>query len=230
MVHSPRGGGFRRLIGQGDGRTTAILFRQVATPNYELRSFLKTCRRMNFEPVILTYHHDRMSCHNVFERALVAPAFVEKINRLGEPVWRRRSIENIEAVDKIPLCDIEVAGKTLPNLHALLLSAVLPGAAFRIVEGSSWFGNYPRGARDYYVDLFLGLSGPTVLFEDFVSDAEDAQFFKDIVQPAFRSALDILGHPPHVMRLNPGKRVVSPLWYAYPDHYRAHLAALGVSL
>jgi hypothetical protein len=225
------GGGwaFRRLIGKGDGRPTAILFRQIATPNYELRSFLRTCRRLNFDPVILTYHRDRMSCHNSFKRALIAPAFIEKINRRGQPVWRKRAILNVEELDRKRLCEIEVNGRPLPEFHDLFLRAALQNTHFRIVEGSDWFGNYPNGARDYYTDLFLGLRGNFVLVEDF--DTEDGMhFFAEIVRPAFDTAKQVSGVSPYIMRLNPGRFTNSPLWYAYPDYYRAHLAALGVTL
>jgi hypothetical protein len=82
-------GSFSDLIGPVEGRPRAILFRQIATPNYELRGFLRTCQRQGFEPVILRYHADKMSCHNQFKKSLVHPMFIKGIGKGGQGnrVW-----------------------------------------------------------------------------------------------------------------------------------------------
>jgi hypothetical protein len=221
-------GSFANLIGPVDHRPRAILFRQVATPNYELRHFLRGCRRHGFEPVILRYHADRMSCHNQFKRSLVHPMFVKGLGRNGSPYFVKRPLLRIDAVDNTPLREIGLAGTDLPDFHDRLLREVLPEMTVRTVEASGWFGQYARGARDYYVDLFCGLTNGLVLFEDFISDGQEARFFADIVRPAFDEACRRLGHSPSVVPLCANRRMVSPLWYAYPESYWPLFQKLGV--
>ena len=218
------------LIGAGDGRPRAILFRQIATPNYELRQFLRLCARSGYAPVILQYLADRMSCHNTFKRSLVAPMFLEGVSRNGQPFFRRRVLANVEKVDRLRLAEVMVSGRTLPGIHTDLLRLALPYEKMTLVEGSHWFGQYPAGARDYYVDLFAALSGDLMLLEDFITDDEEAGFFDRVVRPAFDTACCILGKRPLVRRLCDNRRMASPLWYAYPASYRAHFATLGCAL
>jgi hypothetical protein len=218
------------MIGGGDGRPRAILFRQIATPNYELRRFLRRCARSGYAAVILQYYADRMSCHNTFKRNLVTPAFLEGFSRNGQPIFRRHTLANVEAVDQLKLADVLISGRTLPSIHADLLSLALPAERMELVEGSHWFGMYPSGARDYYVDLFSALSGDLLLFEDFLTNKEESVFFDRVVRPAFDTACSILGKRPLIRPLCENRRVSSPLWYAYPASYRAHFAALGCEL
>lgn len=223
-------GDFQRLIGAGDGRPKGILFRQIATPNYELRSFLRQCRRLGFDPVILEWHEDRMSCHNSFKRALVAPVFVEGVNRRGQPLWRRRPMTQLETVEKLRLNEVCVGDWDLPSLHRTLLRRALPDEQFTVVEGSDWFARYPGGAREWYRDLFLALTAGVVLFEVFVTDPKEADFFSQVVRPAYRMASEALGGSPSIISLCSNRRAESIFWNAYPASYLSLFRALGVTL
>ena len=220
-------GGLAHLIGSGDGRPRAILFRQIATPNYELRRFLRLCARSGYAPVILQYHADRMSCHNTFKRSLVAPMFLEGISGNGRPIFRRRVLENIEKVDRLRIFEVSISGRTLPAFHNELLRLALPDEPVELIEGSHWFGKYSAGAREYYVDLFAALTGNLILVEEFITDAS---FFDRVVRPAFDAACTMIGQRPLVRRLCDNRRRESPLWLAYPASFRSHFATLGCEL
>lgn len=137
---------------------------------------------------------------------------------------------NVETVEKFRLRDVKLGEWSLPDLHLALLRKALPGEQYAVVEGSEWFSRFAGGARDYYLEIFLALTGGTVLFETFLTDAEEGKFYNRVVRPAFEEATRILGHEPAVMPLCRGRHAASPLWYAYPDSYRDHFAALGVAL
>lgn len=220
-------GSFSDLIGPSEGRPRAILFRQVATPNYELRRFLRVCRRQRFEPVILRYHADKMSCHNQFKRSLVHPMFVKGIGKGGKPYFVKRHLLRIDTVDNFPMREITLAGKSLPDFHDCLLKDALTGFDVRTIEGSDWFGKYSRGARDYYVEIFSQLNGGMVLFEDYSSDKLEAEFFEGVVRPAYNAACAITGERPAIIPLCPNRRMVSPLWYAYPESYWPMFQKMG---
>jgi len=160
--------------------------------------------------------------------------FVEGIGKHGRPYFRRQVLVNVEKVDNHLLLDVEVEGRRLTDIHAGLLNLALPNERMELVEGSSWFGRYPSGAKDYYVDLFSALTGDLMLVEDFVTDFvtdfAEARFYSDVVRPAFDAACSIIGQRPLVRKLCDNRRMASPLWYAYPASYRAHFNALGCNL
>ena len=156
--------------------------------------------------------------------------FIEGVSRNGKPIFCRQRLVNLEKVEQFRLSEVTVAGSKLHDFHANLLNIVLPGEAFRTIEGSEVLGRYPSGARDYYVDLFASLTGDLMLFEDFILDGEEADFFNLIVRPAFEVACSMIGQRPLVRKLCDNRRMASPLWYAYPASFRAHFNALGCNL
>lgn len=224
----PETSSFSDLIGPVEGRPRAILFRQVATPNYELRRFLRVCRRQGFDPVILRYHADKMSCHNLFKRSLIHPMFVKGVGKGGKPYFIKRPLLRIDAVDNHPMTEITLAGRSMPEFHDNLLRDALEGLDIRTIDGSDWFGSYSRGARDYYIEIFLGLTAGLFLFEDFITDFKEQRFFGEVVRPAYEEASRMLGKSPAIVPLCPNRRMVSPLWYAYPESYWPLFQKMGV--
>ena len=126
------------------------------------------------------------------------------------------------------MSEVKLGDWPLPLLHQSLLHLVLPDQQIDVVDGSDWFARFPGGPREYYLNIFIGLTGGTVLFEQFDTNKEEAEFFARIVRPAFEEAASILGHDPPILPLCRGKHAASPLWYSYPDSYRAHFYAMGV--
>jgi hypothetical protein len=99
-----------------------------------------------------------------------------------------------------------------------------PGRIPEIVSDHAKMGRFFRRS------LFSALTGDLILVEDFVTDFAEARFYADVVRPAFEAACSVIGQRPLVRRLCDNRRVVSPLWYAYPASYRAHFNALGCNL
>lgn len=210
-------------------RPVAILFRQVATPNYETRQFLRRCQRLGLTPLLLEYTQDRFCSRNPCKHALLHPHFVEMINRRGAPVHRRHKLAEPELWEGKPLSLVQAGQARLADLHANALSRVAGASPCRW-DASAWFTTYPAGAEGYYVDLFSSLTGGVLLMEDFVTDDPDeARFFARVVLPAFHQATQILGHRPNVTRLCDNRRVASPLWYAYPHWMRRAFEPEGIA-
>lgn len=223
------GEAFRELIGATDGVPRAVLWRQVATPNYELRSFLRSARRLGLKPVVVTYPEDTMCSRNAFKRALVAPLFIEGVNRLGQPIWRKRQMVNVQSVENVPFGDIWIGNRELPALHHELLQIALPDTEFSVIDGSDWRAKQ-GGSYDCYLNICASLDDKITLFEDFMTNEAETKFFDAVVRPALLEAAKALGREPAILPICKGCRAASPLWYAYPDSYRAHFEALGVDL
>lgn len=156
--------------------------------------------------------------------------FIEGINRLGEPIWRRRQILNVESVEGLRLSEVQIGERTLNQFHHAVLRLALPGEIFNLIDASEFYQKFNKNPRDYYVSIFLGMTDGSILFEEFLTDSEEAKFFERAVRPALTDATNILGHEPAILPLCKGRHAASPLWYAYPDSSRSQFDALGVTL
>lgn len=137
---------------------------------------------------------------------------------------------NPETVDKYNIHDVSVNGLDLSLIHESILQLTVNGELPKLIDGSEWFTSFNKGPKDYYISIFLSLTGKVFLFEDFLTHKNERPFYESVVKPAFAKAAEILGHAPNVVPLCLGHRSSSPLWYAYPDHYRKHFESLGVQL
>lgn len=204
------------LLGR-EGAPVALLFRQVASPNYELLSFVRKARRHGFEPVVVEHSTDRFSVHNPSKRALATLPVVVGLDCRGRAILRRHKLVEHNSADCRPLDAILLpSGESLTGFHRRRLGELLGPAAPRRVELRELVPRAADGAAAYYHDVFRLLSGRVVLFEDFVTDAQTARFFDRTVRPAYGQALRDMGQRPQIARLMNGRRASSPLWNAYP--------------
>jgi hypothetical protein len=202
-----------------DDEPTAVLFRQVATPNFETLWFVKKATRLGFHPVIVEYHADQFSVHNPYKRSLAVLPVVERRNIHGQPIIKRHQLLPVEASDRLPLRDLVLpSGETLPDFHQGLFRKMENCLAFRTVDLSRWFTQQSKGALWYYPEFLSLFSGNLVLFEDFATNRSEADFFNRVVHPAYEKASARLGRRPLITRLfAQAHRATSPLCYAYPS-------------
>ncbi len=196
---------------------TAILARQVATPNYELLWFARQARRHGFRPLVIEHAGDRFTVHNPTKRALATLPVVVGRSRDGRAILRRQRIVEPEAAEGRRLDAVLTrTGERLLDYHHRKLRAVMGPAAPQVVDLRDVLPEEATRPARYYVEFFKLLSGGAVLFEDFVADEQTAGFFQGTVLPAWREAVAQTGRRPQIVRLGPGKRTSSPRWIAYP--------------
>ncbi|WP_210529717.1 hypothetical protein [Rubellimicrobium arenae] len=195
----------------------AILFRQVATPSLEVIWFTRRARRLGFEPLVLEHGADRFCAHNGYKRALVTMPIILGRNRHRHIVLRKQKLIEHTRAEGQPLNALETgSGENLVAYHHRKLGEVMGTSAPRHIEIGSVLGRTAGSAMEYYVEFFRLLSGGLVLFEDFIADCRTAEFFDRVVHPAFRKVSHETGQRPQIARLTQGRRVLSPLWNAYP--------------
>ena len=71
-----------------------IIFRQVATPNYETRRFISLAKENDLHPVIFEYHDDKFTSNNEFKHSL-GQLHIQKKNRKNSNF----SVEKITIID-----------------------------------------------------------------------------------------------------------------------------------
>lgn len=199
-------------------RPVALLFRQIATPSFEVCSFIRKARRLGLEPVILEHVNDNFSVHNSYKRSLAVMPIVIGKNCHNQVVWRRQRLAELNSLEGRRLNSIKLAsGESLVSYHHRKLYETFGARTPRLLDLKDIVPSVVFGAQAYYYDVLDLLYGNVVLFEDFVVDNQTADFFKRIVLPAYKYSFKKMGQPPQIARLTFGKRSASPLWDYYPS-------------
>ena len=196
---------------------TAILFRQLASPNYETLFFVRRATAAGFRPMIVEYHFDRISVHNPYKRALLTQRVIRGRNRNGRPIFRRNNLVDHSIADGQRICDITTrAGESLIALHRSYMNRAFRNAPPLCLDLSNCFGAYANGAPEYYLDFFrLFVNSKAVFVEDFVTQDREADFFERVVRPAFGHVVAETGVTPQIVRMTE-RHSTSPYWYYYP--------------
>lgn len=195
----------------------AILFRQIATPNYETAWFVRKAQHYGFRPVIIEHRTDRFSVHNSYKRSLVTPRIVMGRNKHGRTIVTQQKLIEHNSAEGKPLDSLlTVTGEKLLAYHHRKLHAIMGSQAPVTIDLSDIMSTATHGPSAYYVDVFKLTTGRAVLFEDFVVDAATDSFFTRVVKPAYEFALSSTGDRPKVVKLTQGRWAASPLWNAYP--------------
>lgn len=198
-------------------RPIALLFRQIATPSFEVWSFVRKARRFGLEPVILEHVNDRFSVHNSYKRSLAVMPIALGKNCYNEIVWRRQKLAKLDSLEGCKLKSIKLAsGESLVSYHHRKLYGAFGARAPRLVDLKEIVPSVAFGAQGYYHDLLNLLHGNVVLFEDFVVDPQTADFFTRVVLPAYEGSLMKMSGRPQIARLTFGGRSASPFWNYYP--------------
>ncbi len=208
-------------------RPYAVLFRNVATPNFELERFDSLASSMGLTPLVLEFHQDKFVTRNPAKLALARMRFHAGTGRNGGPLpIRALTITDLRAADCLPLCQATTNwDQGLVPFHHELLRAHPDVRGVEIVDGSPFCLSYPGGAASYYPEFFSLFVRHAILFENFLLTPSEQRFTTGIVIPAFNAATARHGCQPLICRLDPPESEGDPYWYQYPDALYEHVAA-----
>lgn len=197
-------------------REYGVLFRALATPNYEVERFAILAASAGLVPLICEFSADKLVMVNPSKRALIHMTFVEGVaSNRNEDRIHRVAVADHDTTDGRACCDVSTYwGQGLPAFHRELFGMSPYASGIECRDMSEWFQARGR-ASDYYVDL-LSLFETTVLFESFLATRDERVFLNTVVLPAFDAACNRLGNKPLVCRLDPIGAEGHSLWLQYP--------------
>ncbi len=198
-------------------RPHAVIFRQLATPNYESALFVDLARAYNLQPLFIEFHEDRFLTRNPIKCALARMRFSPGPESMTSTTNVTRRVVDMPSADGRRFCDIfTVWHQPLSAFHHELLYAVPHFAGITTIDASRWFHSHGGHSHEYYAP-FLGLFYNAILFEDFLLTPEEKPFTEDIVLPAFDAALSCLRVPPLITRISPKHNAEKAEWFHYPQ-------------
>jgi hypothetical protein len=199
-------------------KPSAVLFRHIATPNYEIRRFLHIVSVLaDLQPLFLEYTEDKFTNRNECKFSLGKISLYKGMNKKEEPIYEKINIIDINESNCQPISSIKtVWGQSLVDFHHELFLTCFPDYKDNICDFSSWVSQNGKSAKDYY-KLFLSLFIKNgILFENFLTENSELSFTKQVVLPAIIEIVEETGVKPLIVALEPTEIEGKHFWQAHP--------------
>jgi hypothetical protein len=210
----------------------AILFRQVATPTIEVLLFLECADRIGLKPLIIEFYDDVfVSSYNKYKRGLGKLPIYQLHNSKNEAIIKNGTVLNFNKNTGKKLREVVCNdGTSLVELHHSLFEHVTKLKASEVTyDASLWFKRQGT-ANDYYKKFMLLFIKHAILFENFVTNSEEAHFAEVTVIPAFKQTLLEFSLPPLIVRHIPRENEHDTYTDYYPKEIEVFLQQRGYSI
>lgn len=205
------------------GKKKAVLFRQIATPNYEIRRFINLIDAIDeLDPLFGEYRDD------VFFSLNEQKKYWGKIMYFESPdiMKSHTKIIDFKLAEGKKISEIKtLGGQLLIDFHHNLFNETfIPIKKEVFLNISSWLNDHGKKAKNYYKPILFWFLQHAVLFENFVlTDEKELQFVKNIFLPAFIDVYIETGHKPLIVNLLPTEIEDKTFWYCYPKSVEEHI-------
>lgn len=207
------------------GKKNMVLFRHIATPNYEVSRFLSAADALTeLNPLILEYTADKFNNRNEWKFSLAKLRFHHGLNKLGEQIFDTKTVIDINAGNNQPLKDIKThAGTSLVDTHHKLFADRFPQFTESTYDLSEWLHAIGPQAQDYYKSFFALFLKDGILFENFMVDGKEMEFTKNIILPALIELEQETGLRPLIVPLEPTHIEGDKFWLSYPPEIKVKI-------
>lgn len=194
----------------------AVLFRNIASPAIESRHFVTQAANIALSPICLEYQYDRFCTRNADKIRLAKLAIFNGRNKHGAAMVTYKKVIDLKAADNKRFGEIETLwGQNLVEFHHSLLQQHLPD--LEICDVSDWHNFKGRGAADYYRYFLAFFVCHGVLFENFVTNDDEALFSRTVVYPALQEVIACFGVKPLIVPVVEEEKLHDEYWWCYPD-------------
>ncbi|KND48969.1 MAG: hypothetical protein AB200_00885 [Parcubacteria bacterium C7867-005] len=196
----------------------AVLFRHVATPNYEARRFISIVDGLeSLEPLILEYTSDKFFDKNEWKRSLAKIPFNKGIDSNGKIKFENVSVLDFNTNNGKPINEvITYSGQTLPDFHHELFLRIFPDLKDGVFDLSNWLKENGQSARNYYKSFLKIFIKNGILFENFLLEEPELTFNKNIVLPSLIEIESETGLKPLIVSLEPTDTEGDKFWLCHP--------------
>ena len=201
----------------------AVLFRQLATPNFEIMRFLTIVSEFPkiLKAVLFEYHHDKFTTQNDVKYFLGKMHFYNGIGKKGGAKVDTHKVIEFNGNDGKSLRDVVTTwGQSLVDFHRELFNAWNNDKHEVIFfDASEWFKG--KGPKEYYEDFLKIFIKNGILFENFVLQSKKEEWFtREVFLPVFIKVWIKTGYKPLIVSLAPTDIEGDGFWHYYPNHHR----------
>ena len=196
----------------------AVLSRNIATPDIECVRFVKLSQDIGLDPIVCEGANDKFSSASSDKVGLVKLSFFDGYDKNNDLCYHYRKIIDIPANDGKKFCDITTLwGENLVDFHHRILKSYIPQNVV-LFDDFEWFREkgMKTNINEYYRNFLCFFVCHGVLFENFVTDDSEQEFFETIVKPAFDFVEHEFGVKPLITELAPHNEASNEYWWCYP--------------
>jgi len=198
----------------------AVVFRQLVTPNYELRRFISLVDAIDrFSPLFFEYANDKYTDNNEWKYHLGKMLFYAGTGKKGGEKITRLNIIDFNTSRGKKISEVRtIWGQSLIDFHHELFDEVYKEKNKEIAffDASQWFSKSGGNAKEYYKNFLALFVSHGLLFENFMLDVKELTFTKDIFLPAFIQVLNETGKKPLIVALEPTEVESNLFWMCHP--------------
>lgn len=198
----------------------AVMFRQVVTPNHEIKRFLDIVDMTDeLEPLFLEYFEDKFTDNNDWKYFLGKMGFYSGRGKKGGEKIQRVRIIDFNTHRGKRLSEVKTLwGQGLIDFHHEIFKEAFRNVSNEgvLFDASNWFSGSGGSAINYYkhfLSLFL-VNG--ILFENFLLDSKEIGFTREVFLPAFLEIMKESGVKPLIVALEPPEIESEEFWMCHP--------------
>ena len=194
---------------------TAILGRQIVSPNFEALNFLELAKQIDLAPYCFGYLDDKLVTKNLDKYFLCKMYFDSGIGRNGGKrlsaitvvdfnLWNGKSLREVKTI----------FGSNFFQFHESLMGAL--DTKLEFFDASKFLKkNGGQGSLyyQYYLALFICHG---VLFENYLLGGEYAVYSDQVFSPSYQKVVDMFGVRPLIVRVAPVENEEDVRWRHYP--------------
>ena len=207
------------------GKKSMVLFRHIATSNYEVRRFMIAADSLEgLQPLILEYTNDQFNDRNEGKYFLGKLCFHKGRNHKAEMIWENARIIDFNGSNNRPINSIKtIWGESLVDFHHGLFSRSFPKHAGNISDISDWLHTFGPRPKEYYKPFLSLFLRDGILFENFHPGGKETTFTRDIILPALTAIREESGYKPLIVTIEPTEIEEDRFWHAHAYHEKAFL-------
>ena len=205
------------------GKKSMVLFRHIATSNYEIHRFIAAADSLDaLQPLVLEYVEDKFNDRNEGKYFLGKLSFHKGVNKKGESIWETVRVIDFNGSNNKPISAVTtVWGESLVEFHHELFRKSFPQHANCMADISGWLREFGPAAKDYYKQFLALFLRSGILFENFFIDEKEFGFTKEIILPAITEIMRDSGLKPLIVALAPTEIEGDQFWHAHPYTQKA---------
>ncbi len=182
-------------------RPHLVMFRQVLTPLTETYLLLELAKKYNLTPFVIEYYGDKfVSTGNQFKRGLGKLPIHQFTDKAHHEIFVYKtvvdfnahvghSIKSVTTTQNEPLVDFH---------HDLFEKACHTKPVVISRDGTSWFKTH-HSSKEYYKHFLKLFLRDAILFETFITNDAESEFYDTVVHPAFSEVLQTFEHKPLIV-------------------------------
>ncbi len=195
----------------------AVLFRHIATPNFEMARFMSMASKGLLKPIIFEYFDDKFVSNNPSKRALGKMQIFHGVGKKGGQKITTETIINFNESNGKLIRDIQTLhGVSLTEFHTNFFLKKYPEYKDSLFDASLTLDALGHEARLYYKKYLALFVCFGCLFETILpNDAEEAPFIENVFIPAFEEVTALFGVKPIIVNILPEDSASDEYWNFY---------------